>query len=667
MVVAPPSSHFQSSVEPIPVNTFHFSILAIRKVGLRGFLRIVGLKLYRRLSERRLDNRIRTSRPVAHVPFAGVLPLEPSHGHRFKAAFPTAFADLLSLGQKIRSHRFQFLGTEFQCGATVEWHSDPVTKKEWQKKTYKETALLYEGSPPDTKPVWELNRHQYFVALAQAYHCSGDRAYVDELEAQWLSWIKENPYRMGINWASPLEIGLRLISWTLAFQFIEANLSKESRSAITFSIWQQATFLSSQFSVDKSVRTNHLIGEATGLFIVSSSFAFEESKGWMTAARTVLEQEIHKQVFSDGAGKEQSASYHRFDVDLLLLAHISALKQSAPFSRQFTEQLRKMVQWLYNVQTPGYQLPPFGDCDNGRGFILSPSVDFWDARGLIALGGVVLEDNELTILSFLNDEAFWLLSEQRWNSVKEPQEASKFEPCIVSQEGGHVVIRNAEPIITDYCFFRTGPFGLGGNGFSSHSHADLFSPILFLNGEAILADTGTSVYLGNDMERDYLRSLQAHNTTSSSGWDLFTPLRWFGWEKALDGRIIRKLQTEHEITIECGFEASAGIPYQRTFRYRSGNHSIEIEDLFKENIPDVHSYFHLDPGLKVLRDHNDFVLLKNGAPIVRCGFPDHVKPHIEEGWISRGYGTKEPATIIHFSWNAVTQQSTVFTFTGITR
>lgn len=649
------------------MNAMQFVILALRKVGFRRFVEIVGVKTYRNFVERSVDKSIRTATMNEPAPFEGILPLESSNAHRFKTAFPAAFNDLIDCAQRIRLHRFQFLGATFQCGESIDWHADPITKKQWQKRIYQETSILYAGSPPDVKPVWELNRHQYFVTLAQAYHLSGDRVYADELENQWLDWIRENPFRVGINWASPLEIGLRLISWTLSFQFIEPNLTKKARSAITFSIWQQASFLSANLSVDKIVRTNHLVGEAAGLFVASSSFTFERSKQWSAMARKVLENEIGSQIFDDGAGKEQSSSYHRFDVDLFLLAYLRSLRLAVPLSQPFAEQLRKMIRWLYHVQTPTHLLPPFGDCDNGRGFLLSPSVDFWDVRGLLALGGLMLNDEVLSIPSFLNEEAFWFLPERLWNAANEMRGAPKIESCVVFPRSGHLVMKNVQPNGHDYCFFRAGPFGMGGDGFSSHSHADLFSPILYLHGELILADTGTSVYLGNDAERDYLRSPAAHNTTFPPHWDFFTPKRWFGWRTVVNGKIIRQYQTDQETTVECGFEESAGVQYRRKITHRFNEHSVSIEDLFEENVYDVHTYFHLDSNVTLQEDKRELVLMKDKRPIARCSFPDVVKPAIDEGWISKSYGTRERALVIHFGWNATARQSTVFTFTGVQR
>ena len=497
------------------------------------------------------------------------------------------------------------------------------------------------------KPVWELNRHQYFVTLAQAYYLSGDRTYADELVSQWLDWIEQNPYRVGVNWASPLEIGLRLISWTLAFQFIEGHLSRDVRAAITSSMVQQASFLASHLSIDKVIRTNHLIGEAAGLFIAASSFSFESSARWIAASRHILEKEIQTQIFDDGAGKEQSASYHRFISELFLLCILNAKKKSSPFSPAFAGRLQKMLRWLCQFQTPSRQMPPFGDSDDGRGFLLSPSANVWDVRGLIAAGGFALNSEELAIPEFLNDEAFWFFNEREWTSAIASQAKPVIEAFAASRESGHVVMRDSQGGEVDYCFFRAGPFGLGGDGFCSHSHNDLFSPILYLNGESILTDTGTSVYHGNDDERNYLRSAAAHNTTVNDGWNLFESQKWFGWKRTVNGKIVRGEHTDQEMRVECAFEGPDVIPYSRAITYRSRTHSFRIEDTFDENVRRVHTYFHLDPALTVECGTGQMALIKGTHHIARFVYPDIIKPEVEEGWISRSYGAKERALIIH--------------------
>lgn len=639
-----------------------FCIQAIQKAGLRRFLAIVAVKSYRSLFEKGFDVRTRTAQPTESIVFNGVLPLEASTPTRFKKEFPSAFLSLLARAQKFRGHEFDFLGLSYRVDKKINWHLDPATKREWRKSVYHEISFLYDGSPPDVKPVWELNRHQYFVILAQAFYLSGDRAYLDELVAQWLDWIEENPYRTGINWASPLEIGIRLISWTLAFQLIEASVSKADRATIIRSLWQQASFLSSHLSVDKIVRTNHLIGEAAALFLVSSSFAFKESDQWIGKARRILEDEIQAQVFADGAVKEQSSSYQLFDVDFFLLAYAKTVRSHRSFSTAYAERLLHSIRYLHFLQTPDHRLPLFGDGDDGRGFRLGESDYSGNASGVIGTGGVLFRDKTLSAPYYFNEESFWLLTEDEWNSATKNIINQRTERSIILKDAGHVIIRNEVSSTNDYCFFRAGQFGWGGEGFSSHSHNDLFSPIIYLNGNLILTDTGTSVYLGNDVERDYLRSAAAHNTTFPMSWKFFETKRWFGWKKILNGSILRNAQTSKEIRIECGYKAVRSIPFKRNIIYTPLTHQFQIEDLFTESSSGIHTYFHLDSGLSVRVQEAKVLILKKNAPVARCIFPNHCQLTVEDGWISKSYGVKESSVILHFTWNAVAQEPAVFTF-----
>lgn len=644
------------------MNIVRFCIQAIRKAGLRRFLTIVAVKSFRSLFEKDFNTHTQTAQMIESIGFTGVLPLEASTATRFKKEFPSPFLSLLASAQKLRRHEFEFLGLTNRFDKKINWHLDPTTKREWRKVVYREISLLYDGSPSDVKPVWELNRHQYFIILAQAFYLSGDRAYLDDLIAQWLDWIDENPYCIGINWASPLEIGIRLISWTLAFQFIESYLSKSDRTTIIRSLWQQTSFLSSHLSVDKIVLTNHLIGEAAGLFIAASSFTFQESEKWIVKAHRILEEEIRSQVFTDGVVKEQSSSYQLFDVDFFLLAYVKSVHSNRFFSSEYAERLLQSIRYLYFLQTPDLRLPQFGDGDDGRGFRLRESNYSGNASGVIGIGGSVFHDKILNTSHYCNEESFWLLTEAEWKSAHTQVINPQADTCTIFKEGGHVILRNGGSSTSDYCFFRAGSFGLGEEGFSSHSHNDLFSPIIYLNGNLILTDTGTSVYLGKDDERDYLRSAAAHNSTFPASWRFFESKRWFGWKNIMNGTILRNTQTAGEIRVECGYELTKRVPYKRSIIYIPFTRQFQIEDLFTENIQDVHAYFHLDGGLSVRLQNEEVLILKKDTLVARCTFPDKLQLNIEEGWISKSYGVKESSMILHFTWNAIARVPAVFTF-----
>src|SRR5262249_11623707 len=64
----------------------------------------------------------------------------------------------------------------------------------------------------DSKIVWELNRHQWMVSLGQAWALTGDERYGDACVGAIDHWLDANPPGTGINWASSLEVALRLMS-----------------------------------------------------------------------------------------------------------------------------------------------------------------------------------------------------------------------------------------------------------------------------------------------------------------------------------------------------------------------------------------------------------------------------------------------------------------------
>jgi hypothetical protein len=53
--------------------------------------------------------------------------------------------------------------------------------------------------------VWELNRQQWLVRLAQAWVVTRDTRYAAACIEQFYAWLEANPPGMGMNWTSSLE------------------------------------------------------------------------------------------------------------------------------------------------------------------------------------------------------------------------------------------------------------------------------------------------------------------------------------------------------------------------------------------------------------------------------------------------------------------------------
>jgi hypothetical protein len=140
-------------------------------------------------------------------------------------------------------NRFRLLGREMRFPDGINWHLDPDSGDVWPP-LFVEKMERYVASgmgPGDYKLPWELGRHQHLVALGKAYWLTGDEKYARKCASHVRSWIEQNPVGRGIHWCSSLEIGLRLINWSLAFHFLRTSEAFAESVGEVFlkSLWQQ--------------------------------------------------------------------------------------------------------------------------------------------------------------------------------------------------------------------------------------------------------------------------------------------------------------------------------------------------------------------------------------------------------------------------------------------
>ena len=126
---------------------------------------------------------------------------------------------IVEQADRICEGKFDLLGfTNLSFGDPIDWHFEPVSGKRIPLLHWSKLDYLDAGVAGDKKITWELNRHQYFMKLGQAY-ADWRRAlcatFVNHLE----SWMDANPPKLGINWASSLEVAFRSMSWLWALYF----------------------------------------------------------------------------------------------------------------------------------------------------------------------------------------------------------------------------------------------------------------------------------------------------------------------------------------------------------------------------------------------------------------------------------------------------------------
>ncbi len=375
------------------------------------------------------------------------------------------------------------------------WNYDPIEEKYWPKRFYSETLLHASDTPKDVKIVWEINRFKDLPALAQAALLCGETKYADEIQHRMLSWIEDNPVAKTINWSSALEIAIRLVSWTASIALLkQAGMNISAESPIGRSIWQQVQYLAQDLSVDKVVRSNHLIGEAAGLFVVASYWDYPEAKSHTALARRILEKEIIDQTYPDGSTKESSTWYHQFVTNFFQIVERVAAQNDQPMSGMFHDRLSKLESFLE---------------------ALRPEVDSQNVNNLARIG----DGDDGWAIYFEGDQAMWVDLVFGRSSRKHPSAA-------LFPQGGYATLRSGRNFAT----MRAGPFGMGSEGFSSHAHDDCLSPILYIENIPVLVDPGTYVYNGSPAKRSEYRGADAHNGVEIGSLNRATQKFNFGWK-----------------------------------------------------------------------------------------------------------------------------------------
>ena len=564
------------------------------------------------------------------------------------------FAFLVSADAACRNE-FSLLGREFHYPNGIDWHSDPITNYQWPLLHISgiDECLWSPSRPADYRLLWELNRHQHFITLGIAYWLTGDQKYVDVFCSHIQGWIETNPVQHGINWYSSLEVSLRLIAWTVAFQFFRSSpkFQQEVEKSFFKSLWQQAIFLSDHLqSKDKNaIPNNHLIGELVGQILVGVAFPeFRAATAWRDTGLDLLARQVVSQTHPDGVNKEQATGYHRFVAEFLLLImvriHAGELDRQPALERTLEHMLNYM---MYSI-TPQGTSGIWGDADFGRVLGLGKNKDFWDFRSILSAGAVLFRRPDWKFAAGQFDvEAFWLLGSKGFDLWKQLDAHQPVQISRAFQDAGMYIIRDTWDSHTDIAFFRCGPFGLGGEGYCAHSHCDLLSLVLWIGGKPLLVDSGTYTYHGP--WRDYFRLTAAHNTVMINnreqavlkpdfGWTQIPRARCAHWsEKFVSGALT--YTDEVEFVRELMHPAPGVWELVDKFSGHGGDHELTW-------------FFHFAKNLALYMDDvsKKLIVEAQGKPIITVLPPRGVHLEIGSGWYSYIYGQKELVPVLQASW-----------------
>jgi hypothetical protein len=579
------------------------------------------------------------------------------------ARWPGTCEAVTRAAEQICHKRFDLLGyRDLSFGDPVDWHLDSVSGRRaplahWSRLSPLDTAAL-----GDSKVIWELNRHQWLAQLGCAYRLSGDERYAAAVSGFIGEWIDANPPGMGINWASSLEVALRLISWCWASVLLLGSkaLSEDLFAAWLASIRRHALHVERYLSHYFSPNT-HLTGEALGLFYAGVLFPeMREASRWRRLGATILVEQIERQVLPDGVYFEQSTCYQRYTVEIYLHFLILAERNGVALHGQAAEQVQKMLDFLLAVRRPDGSMPEMGDADGGWLLPLMPRAPD-DARGVFSVAAAFFGREDYVWAGGATPEVLWMLGPAGLDALDELAPSPPAgPPSRLFAEGGYAVMRSGWDAKAHHLILDAGP--IGGQPSAGHGHADLLSLQCSAFGEPFIVDPGTYCYTADPGWRDHFRSTAAHSTVTVDGAEQAIPTEPFAWHSQPRARLRRWLSTEEVDFADTDHLAYGHLPDPVTHRRRvlfvkprfwvivddldgSTEHRIDLRFQFAPM--EVTLEADLSARARGPRGHGLLVRAMASVPLKGEILEGCLDP--SRGWVSPHYGQRHPAPLLVYS------------------
>jgi len=563
--------------------------------------------------------------------------------------------------ESLLAGRFDLLGYRaLSFGDPVDWWLDPRSGRRAPPLHWSQLDPLNPLPGGDPKVIWELNRHQWMVTLGRAFVMTGDERYATAFADHLTAWLRTNPPGVGINWASSLEVALRLISWCWALVLFRGSaaltpaLVVSALSAVRSHAAHIEHYMSHYFSPN-----THLTGEALGLFYAGVTFPQLRSAGrWRAAGASALSEEIDRQVHDDGVYVEQSTCYQRYTVEIYLHFLILSARAGQSVPAGVKERVQRMLDFLLHVRRPDGSMPEIGDADGGSLLPLAAR-DPGDLRGVFSTAAALFGRGDYAWASGeIAPETLWLLGTAGRRSFAALLPAPPAgEPSRRFPSGGQVVMRSGWRADARHLLFDAGP--IGGAGSAGHGHGDLLSVQCSAFGEHYLVDPGTYAYHGERRWRDFFRGTSAHSTLLVDGMSQAIPDGPFGWKSRPEARLRRWVSNDTLDFADAEHDAyrltSDPLTHRRRVLFVKPHCWVLVDDLDGKEIHRVEIRFQfapmrvrLDPiGAARAYGPNGSGLLVHAAastPLsmeVRSGETDPI-----EGWVSSRYGVRDPAPVL---------------------
>lgn len=325
----------------------------------------------------------------------------------------------------------------------IDWQLDFRSGWRWRERTWFREVRYGDRLGADVKVAWELARMQHLPALAYAFALAragepgfaAPETYAHEARNQVLDFVATNPPRFGVNWACPMDVALRAVSWIVAVDLLRnagATHDDAFERVLVDSLYDHGRHIIENIEWDPRLRGNHYFADVTGvLFLATWLPKSPETDSWLAFAVQEIVSEIEYQFAPSGANFEGSTAYHRLSAEMAVWGaavvlglegdRLESLRfveparplagptrnecrvrlwelpgdASTPIPPRIFERLEGMATLAMGLTKPDGRVWQIGDDDSGRFMQLEPGIaDPLDHRSLVgAVDALVPRDD----------------------------------------------------------------------------------------------------------------------------------------------------------------------------------------------------------------------------------------------------------------------------------
>lgn len=535
---------------------------------------------------------------------------------------------ILEDADRFSEGRFLALGiSTVEPGGNYDWHRDYGSGRRWPSIRCDEVDFM-SGDGSDVKFPWELSRCYWIGWLGKAYWISSNGAWSREFVRQIDSWNEANPLNIGVNWAMPMEVGIRSFWLAMGFGLFHGapNIAGEWWVDYLRLAWAHGSYLENNLEYFSNL-TNHYIANCFGLVSVGVLFADTvDGRRWLVEGRRRLEEEIAHQVLDDGTHYERSLPYHKLVLEMYLISSILLERSGLAFGKDTLSAIERMCELLVDTMLPDGTMAQIGDADDGVILRTTQDHDVYDARDVAAIAAVLFFRPEFAgAAGAMTQGAIMMTGGAGFEAFRSIQQSKKLASRLYP-DGGFAVMRSSTmSIIAD-----VGPIGLHGNN-------DTLSFVLSDGVGAIIIDPGTYCYTRSEVLRNHLRSTAAHNAPAIDGREIaeFDGL-WRVRADRTDTEVLEWSEVPPRLRAHHRGYADCDVVVEREWSISVNELSI-VDRLHGKSLRDVSTRFTLAPTIEAVgNDAKRITLVRDGAQIGTFESSEQIA--VVDDWYSPSYG-----------------------------